>query len=71
MKKRFYMCVEGKEDIQPKDILLALSKAKPEWGLMSASFATPHQEIEDLKSQVKKLTADLEDARLDAEYRDD
>ena len=39
MKQRFYICIESKKIIEPKDVLFALSKLHPSWVNMSASLA--------------------------------
>jgi len=39
MKQRFYVTIESKKPIDPKDVLFAIREARPNWGEMSASLA--------------------------------
>ena len=39
MNQRFYVMVECKKKLEPKEILFALREARPNWGDMSASIA--------------------------------
>jgi len=38
-KQRFYLMIESDKEVDPKEILFALSEARPNWGGMSASLA--------------------------------
>ena len=38
-KQRFYVMIESDKEIEPKDIVFALSKARPDWKFTSASLA--------------------------------
>jgi len=41
-KQRFYVMLECKNTIEPKDLLMVLSEARPAWGVKSASLAAQH-----------------------------
>jgi hypothetical protein len=47
MKQRFYVVIDCKKTIEPKDVLFALREARPNWGEMSASLAAQQMRAAD------------------------
>ena len=57
MKQRFYIVIESKKEIEPKDVLFALREARPGWGNMSASLAAQHS-VQRTADDLGQLPAD-------------
>jgi len=61
MKQRFYVVIENKKPIEPKDVLFAISQARPDWGRMSASLAAQQLRAADLPIGLPGCTCGGED----------
>ena len=58
-KQHYYFTIISDKEIEPKEILFAISEARPNWGKMSASYATPNMKLATMQARIDTLEAGI------------